>query len=189
MDRKARIYGTSIYLKAPQRRDYAAWSALREASREHLLPWEPKWPSHANSRSDWRVRLRAWRDSWFDDRGYGFLIFNTETNRLLGGISLTNVRRGSAQSADLGYWLGQDALGQGHMLDAVQTLCGWATDELGLARIEASTLEANTKSQRVLERAGFQREGIARSYLEIAGRRRDHVLYGYVAPGRETSDN
>lgn len=189
MDRKARILGAGVYLRAPQRRDYAIWSALREASREHLLPWEPEWPSHANSRSDWRLRIRAWRDNWFDDRGYSFLIFRTETNQLLGGISLTHVRRGSAQTASLGYWLGHDAMGHGYMLDAVKTLCRWATGPLGLARIEASTLEDNVKSRRVLEQAGFQREGLARSYLEIAGRRRDHVLYGYIAQARKTPDN
>lgn len=55
-----------------------------------------------------------------------------------------------------------------------------ARDELGLHRIEASTLLHNAASQRVLLKAGFQQIGMAPRYLQIAGKWQDHYLYQVV---------
>ena len=55
-----------------------------------------------------------------------------------------------------------------------------ARDELGLHRIEASTLLHNVGSQRVLLKAGFQQIGMAPRYLQIAGKWQDHNLYQVV---------
>lgn len=176
--RETRVQSRRLILRPPRRGDYAAWAKLRETDRARLEPVEPLWPADALSREDWDRRLRAWQTGWRNDRAYVFLIYALRGGALQGGISLTHVRRGPSQAASLGYWLGEDAEGQGLMTEAVETLCVWARDALGLARVEAATLPDNMRSQGVLRRAGFEREGYARAYLEIAGRRRDHVLYG-----------
>lgn len=95
----------------------------------------------------------------------------------MGGIALFGIRGGGISTGTLGYWLGERYQGQGVMSEAVTLICKFGFERLGLARIEAGTLLENNRSQHVLERCGFQREGIGRSYLEIAGARRDHVLY------------
>lgn len=166
-----------LLIRVPQRNDYIDWAVGRRLSRTHLEPWEPKWPSDALSREDWTRRLKAWRTGWRNDRAYVYLIFNRETQSLLGGISVTNVRRGPAQMASLGYWLLAEATGDGMMVEAVKAICRWAFGTLGLARLEAGTLPENTKSRSVLRRSGFVEEGLARRYLEIGGERRDHILY------------
>ncbi|MEL7129739.1 MAG: GNAT family protein [Pseudomonadota bacterium] len=175
------LIAKNTYIRPPVRSDFDAWSQVREASRGHLAPWEPIWPEDANSHRDWRGRMRVWRDAWRRDRGYAFLIFARKGDTLLGGVALSNVRRGPANIATLGYWLGQDAVGAGHMTEAVGLVTAWGLENVSLARIEAATVTDNHRSQQVLERCGFQREGIARSYLEIAGERRDHILYARLA--------
>ena len=55
-----------------------------------------------------------------------------------------------------------------------------AFGELGLHRIQAETLLHNIRSQRVLERGGFVRIGMAPAYLNIAGTWQDHILYQVV---------
>jgi ribosomal-protein-alanine N-acetyltransferase len=55
--------------------------------------------------------------------------------------------------------------------------------ELGLHRVQAGTLLHNVGSQRVLERNGFTRIGLAQDFLKIAGRWQDHILFQLVAPG------
>ena len=148
------------------------------------MPWEPAWSTFTNSKSDWRARHRAWRKAWQRGRGASFLIVRTEDATLVGGIALSDIKGGASSSATLGYWLGAGLTGQGYMTEAVNLVAEWAFGSLGLARIEAGTLLDNTRSQRVLERCLFQREGIARAYLEIAGERRDHVLFARLAGDR-----
>lgn len=180
MSRALRIETPRLYLRSPKRRDYKVWRDLRIANRDHLQPFEPLWSKATNTRGEWGLRVRAWREGLRDGRLYAFLIFNRETDALLGGLALSNVYRGASQTATLGYWLDAGATGNGYMSEAVKHTCQWAGRTLGLARIEASTLPENVKSRKVLEGCGFREEGLAQSYLQIAGERRDHMLYGLV---------
>jgi len=187
MDRARRdtlIRTERCLIRPPRQTDYGAWARLRTSSREYLEPWEPRWPGDALSMDDWKRRMRAWREGWEADRFYVFLIFTAQRAGLVGGLSLSHVRRGPAQSASLGYWLGEASQGQGFMREAVKAVCLWAGEVLGLQRIEAATVPENARSQRVLAACGFEREGYARAYLEIAGERRDHFLFArLLGPG------
>jgi len=66
------------------------------------------------------------------------------------------------------------------MSDAVRTLIAYAFDTLRLHRVEAACQPDNAASRRVLEKAGFTQEGMARAYLKINGAWRDHVLFGII---------
>jgi ribosomal-protein-alanine N-acetyltransferase len=175
--------GRTVMLRMPQPSDYAAWTELRSLSRAHLVPWEPAWTADDLSRAMYRKRLRAYAKDVRDDLCYPYFLFDLANERLLGGITLSNVRRGSAQSASLGYWMGATFAGQGRMQEAVRTLVPAAFSVLRLNRIEAATMPANAASIRVLENCGFEREGLAKSYLKINGRFEDHFLYARVSSG------
>ncbi|WP_127497429.1 GNAT family N-acetyltransferase [Actinoplanes solisilvae] len=100
--------------------------------------------------------------------------------RLAGRITITNIVRGPFQSGSLGYWVDQSVNGRGVATTAVDQIVKLAFDE-GLHRVEAGTLVDNKASQRVLEKNGFQRYGLAPRYLRIAGAWRDHVLFQRLA--------
>jgi ribosomal-protein-alanine N-acetyltransferase len=104
---------------------------------------------------------------------YGIL----DGNALAGLIELSNIARGPFQSATLGYWVDEARRGRGLATRAVAAIVDLAFAELGLHRIEAATLVDNAASQRVLEKNRFQRIGLARRYLQIAGSWRDHILF------------
>tara|TARA_R110000787_G_scaffold32370_3_gene85582 strand:- start:8614 stop:9183 length:570 start_codon:yes stop_codon:yes gene_type:complete len=180
------ITGDRVVLVPPRRSDYDEWASLRTASRAYLERWEPLWPGDAHSKADWARRLKVWTAAWKEGRAYVFLIRRMSDNALIGGISLTHVRPWPASSASLGYWLGQEFEGHGYMRDTVSLICEWAFARLALWRIEAGTLAENNRSRNVLEAAGFEEEGYARAYLEIAGERRDHVLFGLVRPHNQS---
>jgi ribosomal-protein-alanine N-acetyltransferase len=95
----------------------------------------------------------------------------------VGGLTLSNIRRGCAQAGSLGYWMGVGYAGQGYMTAAVLTVLPFAFGALRLHRVEAACLPANTASIRLLEKTGFQREGFARQYLCINGIWHDHILF------------
>jgi ribosomal-protein-alanine N-acetyltransferase len=161
--------------------DYTEWSDLRAASRAHLQPWEPEWRQDELWKSSFRRRVRHYQREAREDLGYAFGVFESDGDRLIGGLTLGNVRRGVMQCANLGYWLGQSWAGQGFMSEAVRAVIPYAMGELQLHRLEAASMPSNTASIRVLERTGFVREGVARRYLKISGTWQDHLRFALVA--------
>lgn len=171
------VQGDGVYLRAPQMADFDAWATLREKSRDFLVPWEPTWPEDDLTRPSFRRRLRRYAEDMRGDQAYAFLLFRKSDNALLGGITLTNVRRGVAQATSMGYWVGAPHAARGYMTRGVSALVPFAFDVLRLHRIEAACIPTNQPSIRLLERTGFQREGYAREYLCINGSWQDHLLY------------
>ena len=175
-----RIDGPRIYLRPPLKRDWHNWAELRGQSRDFLVPWEPSWASDALTRAAFRRRLDRQSDEWERDTAYSFFILRQSDDALLGGINLNNVRRGIAQMASLGYWIGRPYARSGYMTEAVRCAIAYGFDQVGLHRLEAACLPSNAASQAVLKRCGFQAEGLARRYLRINGEWQDHLLFGYL---------
>jgi len=176
------LRGDGIYLRPAVSGDFAAWVRLRSESREFLMPWEPIWPEDDLTRAAFRRRLRRQSDEMARDESFSFLIFDAGADTLLGGLTLGGIRRGVAQSGTLGYWMGAPHAGKGRMTRAVASAVRFGFSTLRLHRVEAACLPENTASQTLLERNGFQREGLARSYLRINGAWRDHLLYALIEP-------
>ncbi|MFA5948974.1 MAG: GNAT family protein [Hyphomicrobium sp.] len=175
------LQGRCVYLRPLQLGDYAAWAELRSQSRAHLVPWEPAWSMDDLTKASFRRRVRHYQKEALDDLGYALLIFETEGARLVGGLTLSHLKRGVTQSATLGYWLGAPYVGRGYMSDAVRAILPYTFETLSLHRIEASVQPTNEASLRVLDRVGFRREGMARGYLKINGQWQDHVLFAMLA--------
>ena len=181
------IRGKSVVLRAPASNDYSAWAELRAFSRAHLTPWEPVWSRDELVKSSYRRRLKSYARDLRDDTGYAFFITDAASDTLLGGITLSNVRRGAAQVATLGYWIGAPFAGQGKMREAVETILPFAFRVLMLHRVEAASMPSNAASLRVLEKAAFTREGLARQYLKINGVWEDHFLHARLADSDDFS--
>ena len=171
------IAGAGVTLRVPQGGDYAEWAALRESSRAFLVPWEPTWPADDLTRGAFRRRLKRYAEDLRNDLAYAFLIFRSEDNALVGGLTLANIRRGVAQAGSIGYWTGAPFARKGHMTAAMRALVPFCFATLRLHRLEAACIPGNIASVRLLEKTGFQREGYARSYLCINGVWQDHLLY------------
>jgi len=161
--------------------DHAEWAALRGASAAFLRPWEPEWAGDELSRSAFRRRLRYYQRDMRDGSGYAFFLFRIGDSKLLGGITLSNARRGVSQSISIGYWIGAPYSRQGLMTSAVSSVIPFAFDTLGFHRLEAACLPSNVASRKLLENCGFQYEGLARHYLKINGEWQDHLLYAVIA--------
>jgi [ribosomal protein S5]-alanine N-acetyltransferase len=175
-----RFDGEGVYLRAPEPRDYQEWADLRESSRAFLTPWEPTWAADETSRSSYRYKLRRYAEDARDDKAYALFVWREEDDALVGGVTLSNVRRGVAQTTSLGYWAGVNHAGKGYITAAVCAVVRYAFEDLELHRVEAACQPDNIASTRVLRKAGFTEEGRARAYLKIAGQWRDHVLFGIV---------
>ncbi|MGA7681788.1 MAG: GNAT family protein [Pseudolabrys sp.] len=171
------ISGAGVTLRPPHSGDFAEWAALRETSRAFLTPWEPIWPPDDLTRSAFRRRLKRYAEDQRGDLAYAFLIFRSDDNAMVGGLTLANIRRGVAQAGSIGYWIGAPFVRKGYMTAAVRALIPYGFTTLRLHRLEAACIPDNTASIRLLERTAFKREGYARDYLCINGIWQDHLLY------------
>lgn len=174
------LKGSRINLRLPEPNDHREWASLRQTSRAFLEPWEPRWSPDELERSAWRQRIRRYREDFEQGLAVAFFIFENRSGRLIGGITIGNIRHGVSQSGQIGYWIGERYAGQGFMLEAVRLVIHFAFETLRLHRIEAACIPDNARSVRVLEKAGFQREGLLRSYLRINGSWQDHHLYALI---------
>jgi len=102
-------------------------------------------------------------------------IFKRQDSRVIGSVGFNNIVRGSFLSCFLGYRLDQDELNLGYVTEAIQKGINIVFDEYGLHRIEANIMPKNKRSLRVVEKLGFQHEGLARQYLKINGVWEDHI--------------
>lgn len=179
-ERGLRLQHGRVYLRAPRHGDWQAWAKLRKESRDFLAPWEPSWTDDALTRAAFRRRLRSYDLEWHRGTSYSFLVYRREDEALLGGATLSNVRRGVAQSASLGYWIGQRFAHQGYMTEALTAVLEFAFERLALHRVEAACLPTNEASRGLLLKLGFEEEGYSRQYLRIDGRWRDHCLFAIL---------
>jgi ribosomal-protein-alanine N-acetyltransferase len=170
-----------LIVRPPMLDDFQNWAKVRADSRRFLQPREPTWPADDLTNAAYRQRIRRYHAEIGEDSAYPFFIFDRSGRQLLGGLNLTNVRRGAASAASLGYWMGEAFAGRGVMSEAVRLVMPLAFSGLALNRVEAACLPDNRASIRVLEKAGFRPEGQARAYLAIDGVWRDHLLFGLLA--------
>lgn len=182
--RRPSIETERMSLRLPHHADYRAWAEVRAASADHLRPWEPVWAHDHLSRKAFTNRVYWAGRAEVQGTALPLLMFRREDNRLLGALTLDNIRRGPVQAGTLGYWIGVNFARQGFMKEAVQALVHFAFFTLDLSRIESACLPENTPSRGVLEKSGFKYEGVAQSYLQINGRWRNHVLYANLRHDR-----
>lgn len=142
-------------------------AALYVRNRAFLRPFEPDRDDAFFTPDGQRERIAQRRD--------GFAILDGE--RIAGVIGLENVIRGASRSATVSYWVDRERNGRGLATAAVGAIAGVARDQYGLHRLQAPVLTDNLASQRVLEKNGFERIGVARGYLHVGGEWRDHALY------------
>ena len=165
-------------------------TGLLRQNREFLRPWEPvrddAFFTAARQRELARAALAA-----HDGGTMVPLVILTGEGGLTGRLNINGIVRGAFQSAALGYWVSRDRNGAGLATAAVAEAVGLAAAGLGLHRLQAETLVHNAGSQRVLEKNGFIRYGLAPKYLKIAGRWQDHIMFqrilAPVSPVQEPS--
>ncbi len=181
LNQEINVSDNSLYLRAPIQSDCEQWLHVRSQSENFLKPWEPLWPDDDLSKIGFRRRLKSYSKQRHSGIGRTFFLFKRNSDELIGGISLTRITFGITRSAMLGYWMGVDYAKQGNMQKAVPAVLEFAFGNLKLERVEAACLPTNPTSIHLLKKSGFSEEGYAREYLEINGKREDHILFAILA--------
>lgn len=147
--------------------------------------------------ADARAFVEQWAPAqWATGRGAPFAVLDAgpevdrgaAAGRLVASVSLMRIEEGAAE---IGYWAAPHARGRGVATEAVDAVCRWGFDQLGLQRVEWLAYVGNEASRRVAERVGFRQEGLLRSALVQRGRRQDAWIAGLLprdlSPRRRSS--
>jgi len=164
-----------VSLRPLRPEDAEELAALYRANREFLAPYEPIRPESFFTPEGQRRRI----ERRAEDGLHQFAILDGDA--IAGTINLFGIVPEGLESGTIGYWVDGTRNGRGFGTQAVGEIVAYAFEQLGLHRVEAATLVDNLASQRVLEKNGFERIGVARRFLRIAGDWRDHVLFQRLA--------
>jgi ribosomal-protein-alanine N-acetyltransferase len=162
---------------------------LAENFEGHLDRWSPPAAPAFFTAAFWRERLAVAVEEFLAGRAARFVLQppGPPDGPILGTCNYTNIVRGPFQACHLGYQIARAHEGRGLMSEALRATNAFAFERLRLHRIMANYRPENARSERVLERLGFVREGLARDYLFIDGAWRDHVLTALVRPDFDPS--
>jgi ribosomal-protein-alanine N-acetyltransferase len=173
-----------LLLRPPRTSDLPRIHKALRRNAGHLRPWSAapakgEDPASLTGLSRAIVRDRA---EWKAGRAFVLWVFDRAKDEpALGRVAFGAVHRGAFQNAYLGYWIDAEHQRRGLMTEAVRAATHFAIAEVGLHRVQAAVMPENPASQRVLEKAGYRREGFAPRYLCIAGAWRDHLIYAITA--------
>lgn len=169
----AAVVGKRVLLRPPTKHDLEEFIALNRASvRLHRGLVSP--PTQPEQFSAFLKKCRQAGSACF-------LVCRVEDGVIVGSINLSQIFRGGFQNAYLGYYIGAQYSGQGHMTEAVELMLRYAFEHLKLHRLEANIQPGNVASIALVKRVGFVREGFSRRYLKICGRWQDHERWAIIA--------
>jgi [ribosomal protein S5]-alanine N-acetyltransferase len=175
---RIRLDGERTAIRPLALSDVDEFAVAVAANRAHTEPWEPIHAEAHYTRAGQSETLRRDVEAWEIGSGYAFAVLDREAgDRIIGRIALGNVVHGAWRNATLGYWIAGAAGGRGHGTTAARLICAFAFEHAGLHRVQPAVIPRNVRSIRVVEKAGFRREGRALRYLNIAGRWEDHDIF------------
>ena len=183
------IRGNGTYVRPLTLDDADALLELRLANRAHFQIYEPLLTEQHYTLVAQQEEIDAAARDWEVDRRYVFGIFDG-VDDLVGRVSLSAVFRRAWQNANIGYYVDRRKAGRGHATEGVKLCVRFAFETARLHRVQGAVMTWNPPSRRVLEKAGFRLEGIARHYLNINGKWEDHHIYAitvedWLGPSRD----
>ncbi|MDQ1536218.1 MAG: [ribosomal protein S5]-alanine N-acetyltransferase [Actinomycetota bacterium] len=161
--------------------DALVLAELVRANRAFLAPWQPLRGEEYFTDEGQADHVRKALEKYELGNSVPRVILD-EHDQLVGMITLQSIIRGFHQSCTVGYWMAESAQGQGLASAALREATRIAFYDLRLHRVQAETSPENVKSQRLLERLGFVKYGVAEGYVKIAGVWQDDVLYQLLTP-------
>ncbi|MCF4994253.1 GNAT family N-acetyltransferase [Pseudomonas syringae] len=155
-------------------------SAFYQRNQRHLAPWSPIRTTEYFSTEQIARRLSIQASAFEASLAVHFAILTPDGKKMIGACNFSGIIRGAFQACYLGYNIDVEHQGQGLMRQALEVGISYMFDVQNLHRIMANYIPGNERSERLLESLGFEREGYAKAYLNIAGRWQDHVLTSLI---------
>ncbi|WP_019219427.1 ribosomal protein S5-alanine N-acetyltransferase [Bartonella florencae] len=156
--------------------DAAELSSYHLRNENHLRPFEPVRSDDYHTLKAWEIRAKAFAHESVQGCAYRYVTRLKNDSTIIAVVNFTNVVRGVFQACHLGFSLDEKQQGQGLMFEILSSLIRHIFDVYHLHRVMANYMPENIKSENLLQRLDFEKEGYAKDYLMISGQWRDHIL-------------
>lgn len=174
-----------VYVRFPEESDAKELTAMYKRNRAFFEQFSPIVPDEYYTEEQQLQSIVNSKADIAEDRRYTFVVCHKANDQIIGNVGLNFVFRGSLQSCMIGYSLDQAHNGKGYMTEAVKQVVSYAFEELKFHRIYGEASPRNPGSIRVLENAGFLKEGISRSNVKINGVWEDHQVLAIINPSED----
>lgn len=175
------LTGDKVFIRFLEEKDAESLLDLYARNRDFFQKYSPAFEDESFTLEAKRELISDAAQQREEDKNYTFGIFSKETGELVGDVALSKIARGSRQKCLIGYLLDYRSNGKGYATEAVALAKEFAFHELKLHRIEAGVMLDNIGSMRVLEKAGFHKEGIEQKGVKINGQWEDHQIFAVVS--------
>ncbi|MGG3623491.1 GNAT family protein [Bacillus gobiensis] len=175
-----KMTGRNIFIKTMDTSDAEAFLQLELRNKEFFQTYTPLRNNNFYTMEGQLNRIQSIVKNRELEQEYSFGIYIIGSEELIGKVTLSEVVRGAIQGCFIGYYLDKQHNGKGYMTEAVRLTVHYAFNDLNLHRIEAGVMPHNQGSMKVLEKAGFHKEGIAKKNVKINGKWEDHQILAIV---------
>ena len=162
--------------------DYELLAKYERDNRSYLSQWEPIRSAEYFSLEETQKRLKLNFQDFKLGSSISLVGFDKSKSEIIGLCSFSNIVHGVFQACNLGYSISAKKQGKGLMFEMLHASIQYVFTEYNLHRIMANYIPSNTRSEKLLDRLGFKKEGLAKSYLKISGSWQDHVLTSKINP-------
>jgi len=163
-------------VRSLQKADATQWQEVRSRNHSWLRPWDATMPPGGEPRpTSYKLVVQSMLRQAKLGQCLPFVI--EVDGQFAGQVTVSNVARGSAMWASIGYWVAADVAGRGVAPRAVAMVIDHCFGPVGLHRIEICIRPENTNSLRVVEKLGLEQVGFSPRFLHIDGAWRDHRIF------------
>lgn len=114
-------------------------------------------------------------------RMFRFWIFEKDNpEQIIGTVSFHGISPDIYSCCSVGYKIAPEYWRKGYAYEAINASIEMIAKEIGIRRFEALVLPDNTPSIKLLEKLGFEKEGVLKEKIFIQGQWRDHIMYGLL---------
>ena len=170
-----------LTIRPPRRGEGVRMAEYYVRNREFLQPWYPRFRPEDTDPQAWERAIPLIDAERRENKALRLVLFE-DGGAVAGVANLTSISGSPGFRATLGYSLAEHWQGHGIMREALEVILPSAVERFRLHRVEAAYLPRNDRSGKLLEKLGFQKEGLAPNYLLIDGQWEDHVLTAWTNP-------
>ncbi len=171
---------TALVVLGPEQ--YVKLYDYERDNKSHLAPWEPQRTAQYFSKAQTKARVGNNYTHFIAGTALPLVAIDNNTGKVVASCSFSNIIKGPFQACYLGYSVSYSDQGKGYMYEILTSAIDYVFNDLGLHRIMANYIPSNQRSGKLLARLGFEQEGLAKAYLQIAGTWQDHVLTAKIRP-------
>ncbi|GLS90053.1 alanine acetyltransferase [Psychromonas marina] len=153
----------------------------QNVNREHLAKWEPVRTEDYFSRQETKKQIDKSVQNFKSGKELSFVSLNKTKTEIIGLCTFSDITYSRSPTCHLGYSLSARAQGKGLMFEMLQCTIDYLFEQYHLQEIKASYMPDNSRSENLLVKLGFEKEGFAKGYLRIAGQWEDHILMSKIA--------